>query len=137
MPKLDRLYCRGKIVQHTLQLQDYEVSLHLGCSPEEQKYLQPVRFNLEIVFADAVQGATTDKLEHAIDYSALAETIKKISKSKPFHLIEHLNLQVFESLLTYLRQHSVKGKVTLSVRKLQVPIENLKSGAVFICSEQL
>ncbi|MCC2677499.1 MAG: hypothetical protein K0R29_75 [Pseudobdellovibrio sp.] len=124
-------------MQQTLRLQDYEVSLHLGCSAEEQKYLQPVRFNLEIDFAEAVQGAVTDKLEHAIDYSKLAETIKNVSKAKPYHLIEHLNLQVFESLTKYLRSQSVKGKVTLSVRKLQVPIENLKNGAVFICSEQL
>lgn len=124
-------------MQQTLQLHDYEVSLHLGCSPEEQRYLQPVRFNLEIAFAANVQGAVTDRLDQAIDYSALADTIKRISKSKPYHLIEHLNLQVFEALLAYLRQHSVKGKVTLSVRKMQVPIENLKSGAVFICSEQL
>lgn len=124
-------------MQQILRLQDYEVSLHLGCSAEEQKYLQPVRFNLEIEFGAEVQGAVTDKLEHAIDYSALAEVIKKISKSKSYHLIEHLNLQVFEGLLNYLRQQSVKGKVTLSVRKIQVPIENLKNGAVFICSEQL
>lgn len=124
-------------MQHILRLQDYEVSLNLGCSAEEQKYLQPVRFNLEIEFFGEVPGAVSDRLEQAVDYSALAEIIKKISKSKPYHLIEHLNLQVFEGLLEYLRQKSLAGKVTLSVRKLQVPIENLKNGAVFVCSEQL
>lgn len=124
-------------MQQTLQLNEYEVSLHLGSSAEEQKYLQPVRFTLEIEFSENVQGAVTDKLQDAVDYSSLAEIIKKVSKSKAYHLIEHLNLQVFENLLKYLREKKVKGKITLSVKKLQVPIENLKNGAVFICSEQL
>lgn len=124
-------------MQQILRLQDYEVSVNLGCSEEEQKYLQPVRFNLEIEFSAEVPGAVSDKLEQAVDYSALTEIIKRISKNKAYHLIEHLNLLVFEELLKYLRQQSISGKVTLSVRKIQVPIENLKNGAVFVCSEQL
>lgn len=124
-------------MQQTLRLQDYEVAVYLGCSAEEQKYLQPVRFTLEIEYAQPVKGAVTDNLHEATDYAALAEIIKRISKKKKYHLIEHLNLQVIENVLEHLKKHSVKGKITLSVKKMQVPIENLKSGAVFICSEQL
>lgn len=137
MFELDSLYRRGQVVQQSLRLLEYEVPIHLGCSAEEQKYLQPVRFNLEIDFANTVKGSLTDNLEEAVDYLALTEIIKNVSKKKPYHLIEHLNYQVFEALTGFLHRKSVKGKLTLSVRKVQVPIENLKDGAVFICSEQL
>jgi dihydroneopterin aldolase len=124
-------------VQQTLRLQDYEVSVHLGCSEEEQKYLQPVRFTVEIEYEKEVQGAVTDKLEHATDYFAVSEIIKKIAKSKKFHLIEHLNHEIFKEILRHLREKMVSGKLTLSIHKIQVPIENLKNGAVFICTEKL
>jgi FolB domain-containing protein len=124
-------------VQQTLRLQEYEVSVYLGCSAEEQKYPQAVRFTLEIQYEDSVEGAKTDKLEHATDYFILTEIIKKISKEKKYHLIEHLNLEVFNALLGHLRAEGVAGQLLLSVHKTRVPIENLKNGAVFICTEKL
>lgn len=125
------------MIEHKLKIQDYEVSIHLGCSAEEQKYLQPVRFTLEIQYEQNVQGAFTDDLQQATDYVELTSIIKKISKQKKYHLIEYLNQQVFEALLSYLKLQNVKGLISLSVQKIQVPIENLKNGTVFTCSTKL
>jgi dihydroneopterin aldolase len=125
------------MIEQKLKIQDYEVSVNLGCSDKEQKYLQHVRFTLEIQYLKNVKGALTDNLHEATDYSALTEIIKKIAKQKKYHLIEHLNYQVFEALLAFLRGQNVSGQIELSIHKINVPIENLKNGAVFSCSTKI
>lgn len=125
------------MIDHKLKIQGYEVMVHLGTSEEERKYLQPVRFDFEIQYDHNVQGAHTDMLNEATDYVELAGIIKKTSKKKKYQLIEHLNQQVFEALLDYLRIQGVMGQMTLSVNKIKVPVENLKNGVVFTCSTKL
>ena len=120
-----------------LHIQDYEVSVHLGCDPVEQKYLQPVRFNFEINFTVPVKAATTDALQDAVDYVKLAEIMNSVAKNKKYHLIEHLGAQVFEALTTYLRSTGLKAEIKLSTQKINVPVENLKNGVVFTCSQNL
>lgn len=120
-----------------LLVQDFEVSVHLGCSAEEQKYSQPVRFNFEIDYQSEIKGRLSDRLEEATDYVQLTSLIKSEAQKKNYQLIEHLNHQVFEVLIQYLKGQSLKGDLKLSVHKLRVPVENLRGGVIFTCQTSI
>ena len=121
-------------MKQSLALQDYEASVHLGCSDEEREYVQTVRFNLQINFQQTIAAAISDKLAEAVDYVELTEIIRNVSSAKAYNLIEHLNLEVIEALLIYLKAQNIKADVHLSVQKIKVPVENLRNGVVFTCT---
>ena len=118
-------------------IQDFEVGVRLGCDQEEQKHTQPVQFNLEINFENLVLGSQTDNLEDTIDYVKITSILKMISTEKSFNLIEHLNYQVFSGVAEYLKSRNIKAEVKLSVKKIKVPVENLRNGVVFLCEAKL
>jgi 7,8-dihydroneopterin aldolase/epimerase/oxygenase len=124
-------------MKHTIHIQDFEVWVSLGCAKEEQAYSQPVHFNLTLEYDELVKGAVTDDLQDATDYVALADIIKKVSQSKSFHLIEHLNEMVLNGIIHYLKSKYFKGHVKLSIKKIRVPVENLRNGVVFTCDTRL
>ncbi len=124
-------------MKHGLLIQDYEVMVHLGTSAEEQKYLQPVRFSFEIEYQQDLKGASTDNLNEATDYVALTSIMKNKATHKKFHLIEHLGFEVFNDLIEHLKKQNLKASLKISVRKVQVPIENLKNGVIYSCSHEL
>ncbi len=124
-------------MKQKLQLQDFEVWVFLGCSREEQELSQPVHFNLDIDFEDSVSGSKTDQLEETVDYVKLASIIKIVATEKKFQLVEHLSFQCFTGVLEYLKSRNIKVKLKLSVKKIRVPIENLKNGVVFTCETKL
>ena len=134
---MDCLHCRCEVVKHQLLIQDYEVMVHLGCTAEEQKYLQPVRFNFEIEYQQELQGCSTDKLADVTDYVALTTIMKNRATQKNFNLIEHMGYEVFKSLVEYLQKQSLKARVKISAKKVNVPIENLKNGVIYSCSHEL
>lgn len=114
-------------------IQDFEVAVHLGCSPEEQKYLQPVRFSFEIRFQGEVKAMQTDRIADAVDYTKLTALMKSEAQKKNYHLIEHLNHEVLSALVKHLQGLSLKADLCLGVHKVRVPIESLKSGVLFTC----
>ncbi|MEQ1723807.1 MAG: dihydroneopterin aldolase [Pseudobdellovibrio sp.] len=124
-------------MKQKMLIQDYEVWVNLGCSTEEQKHAQPVHFNLEINFDSPVLGCKTDNLNDAIDYVKVTSILKMISTEKPFQLVEHLNYQAFSGVIEYLKAKELKGEIKLSVKKIRVPVENLKNGVVFSCEIKL
>ena len=118
-------------------IQDFEVTVHLGCSPKEQKYLQPVRFSFEIQFQREVKAMQTDHIGDAVDYTALTALMKSEAQKKYYHLIEHLNHEVMGVLTRHLQSLSLKADLRLSVHKVRVPIESLKNGVVFTCEASI
>lgn len=124
-------------MNQVMKIQDFEVWVHLGCTEEEKKFAQPVHFNLKINFENAVLGCQTDKLEDALDYVKLTTIIKMISTEKSFNLVEHLNYQAFAGVTEYLKSKNIKAEVKLSVKKIRVPVENLRNGVVFSCETSL
>ncbi len=90
-------------LKQTLRINKFEVWVHLGCSIEERKHTQPVHFTLEIKFLKNLSGSETDQLTDAIDYVELAECIKTVALIKPYHLIEHLNQEIFNALIFILK----------------------------------
>lgn len=126
-----------QVIKHKLLIQDFEVWVHLGCTPEEQKHTQPVHYNLEINFENPVLGCQTDQLTDAVDYVKITSILKMISTEKRYHLIEHLSQQAFSGLVEYLESQNLKADIKLSVKKIRVPVENLKNGVVFSCEAKL
>lgn len=122
---------------HSIHIQDYEVWVSLGCAKEEQTYSQPVHFNLSLEYDELVKGAVTDDLQDATDYVAITDIMKKVGQSKPYHLIEHLNEMVLAGVTQYLKSKYFKGHIKLSIKKIRVPVENLRNGVVFTCATRL
>ncbi len=120
-----------------LYIKDFEVTVHLGCSAEEQTHGQPVRFSFEINYQTDVKGCVTDQLQDATDYVKLAELIKSVAQNKKYHLIEHLNQCVLKTLSQDLAGSGLKAKLKLSVHKLRVPVENLQGGVFFTCETSI
>lgn len=127
----------SSVLKQSLKVQDYEVWVHLGCTKDEQVFTQPVHFTVEIQFEKAVKGFDTDKLSDTIDYVELTALIKSRCMKGPFHLIEHLNEEVFSILYEFLKLKQVKGYVIVQAKKIRVPVENLRSGVVFTCEAEL
>lgn len=121
----------------SLKMNSYEVWVHLGCSEEEQAYVQPVEFTIKIDFLKPVLGCETDQLNDSIDYVEMTEKIKKISTSKKFQLIEHLNFEVFKSLYQMLVEKKTKGALEVTIKKIRVPVAHLNQGVEFTCRQEL
>ena len=121
----------------TMRIQEFEAMVNLGTTPIEQHERQPVQFTLEIKFSEPVMAAVTDELHDAIDYIELTQIITAVTSMKSYHLIEHLNQQVFNDLILYLKNKNVKAGVKLTIKKLKVPIQNLRNGVTFSCETNL
>ena len=124
-------------LKQTLRINKFEVWVHLGCSIEERKHTQPVHFSLEIKFLKNLSGGETDQLMDAIDYVELAESIKTVALVKPYHLIEHLNQEVFNALIFVLKKKNIAAEIQLTIKKNRVPLENLIDGVEFTCQQIL
>jgi dihydroneopterin aldolase len=79
----------------------------------------------------------TDDLQDATDYVAITDIMKTVGQSKSFHLIEHLNELVLNGITQYLKTKYFKGHIKLSIKKIRVPVENLRNGVVFTCATRL
>ena len=124
-------------MQQTLKINDFEVWVHLGCLAEEQKHAQPVHFSFEINYSTNLLGSQTDQIEHATDYVHLIDIMKSQAQKKYYKLIEHLNHEVFSELVQHLQKCKILAEIKLTVRKLRVPVENLRNGVEFSCQQIL
>jgi len=68
---------------------DLEVECIIGILPFERENLQTIFISAWIEY-DASQAAATEEIEHAINYTAIADEISKIAKQEQFQLIETL-----------------------------------------------
>lgn len=121
------------MISHSMRVQEFEVFVHLGCSADERRDPQPVRFQIDLSYAEPVKGAQTDQLADATDYVQITNLVKESAQIKPYQLIEHLSAEAFEVLMSYLRLNSFKGRVRLQVQKVRVPVDGLFGGVVFAC----
>ena len=135
---MDCLRGRSKIKSMSeMRIRDFEVQVHLGVSAEERAQRQIVRLHLTLIFLNEVRAETTDQLVDAIDYVEIAGTLKNVSEQKQYFLVEHLCRQNLDAVCAFLKKKNFKGEVSLEVIKLQVPIENLKSGVSWVCQQKL
>ncbi len=125
------------VIKQKMHIKDFEVWVNLGCSTEEQKFTQPVHISLELNFKKNIQGTETDLLSDAVDYVMLTQIMKTRATQKPFHLIEHLCYEILLKITDHLKKQSIEGDLRLDVKKIRVPVENLRNGVVFSCETTL
>jgi len=70
----------------------------LGVHPWERENVQPVRISFAMT-TDVRQAAQTDRIEHAIDYSAACTRVAALAREGKFQLVETLAEHVAQLLL--------------------------------------
>ncbi len=69
---------------------------HHGVHPEERKAGQDFLFDLDLEVGN--RGAT-DRIEDAVDYVAVARTVREVSSARTYSLIEPLAIDVADAML--------------------------------------
>lgn len=82
----------------TLFIQELELRAIIGVHDWERTFAQRLRVDLLLGVASAT-AAETDDLQHAVDYSALAEQLKEAAAQSHCQLIEALAAQLAEVAL--------------------------------------
>ena len=102
-----------------VEVQGLEVPGHHGVEPEERARLQPFLYDLRLEVSDA---ALSDRIEDAVDYRYVADTVREVSASKQFRLLEALAAAVADAILAGFPVE----RVTVRVRKQppDLPVEH-------------
>ena len=100
---------------------------------EEQAQLQPVLFDITLLFEKPVKGCATDNLDDAINYAALVSHIKQVATARPYNLIENVCFLTHQHLTEWLKSHGFSGELVTSATKVRPPIPSLQGGVKFTC----
>lgn len=92
-----------------------------GNIPAEAVNGQKFMVDLELRM-DATRAALSDRLEDAIDYSAVYEKVSRYVKKERFNLLETLAVRLAETLLADFQQLE---SVVVQVRKPQAPLPGI------------
>ncbi len=90
-----------------------QVQAVVGVFAWERQIQQPLLIDV-ILQVDTRQAARTDKLEHAVNYQAVAERITAVIQARQAKLIETLANLVAETILT---EFVLVQQITLTIRK--------------------
>ena len=97
----------------TVEVRDLRVFGHHGVQEEERERGQEFVFDVEL---EVGERGTTDQLEDAVDYVAVARVVQEVSDSHRFNLLEALASAVADEL----EQRFRPGRVRVRVRKPEV-----------------
>lgn len=124
----------------TVFIRDLEVSAIIGANDWERQVKQTLVFDVEMA-ADVSRAASTDNLEDALDYSAVASGIKDFVRGSEFRLVETVAERVAQLIMarygvTWLRLELKKprplsGRHTVGViiQRETPPSDGGRSGA--------
>jgi dihydroneopterin aldolase len=96
----------------TIVIADLELSAVIGTLPEERLVPQRVLATIEVE-ANTAGPAAEDRLEEAVDYTALAERVRRCAVEGRFQLLETLA----ERAARAIQEEFAVGGVRLEVRK--------------------
>jgi dihydroneopterin aldolase len=116
-----------------LQVNELELSVHLGCSPEEQESLQKIRISFEFRFASLPQACFTDEVKDTICYGSVSDSIRDFCSHSRFKTIEKLAMECF-GILQKAAQTVGNDELPgfrIRVHKVHPPVECLLNGAFF------
>jgi FolB domain-containing protein len=108
-----------------IHIEQLEVSTRIGVPDEERA--TPQRLTVSISFWPYHEaGDLADKIENAVNYSAIAEEAKNFARDQSVNLIETLA----DRLAIHLLKHFRMQKVTIELRKF--PFEDAKYVSVTV-----
>ncbi len=96
-----------------VELRGLHVFGYHGVEEEEQRLGQPFLYDVELEVGE--RGAS-DRLEDALDYTQVAQSIRELSSSQRFNLLEALATAVADMLMERFQPESLR----LRIRKPQV-----------------
>jgi 7,8-dihydroneopterin aldolase/epimerase/oxygenase len=113
--------------------------VHLGCLPKERKKSQKYETEIKITFASPPSVCTTDDLKNTPCYAEMSALLEKLSQTKHFASIEHLAMESFKTIRTYLKKFK-KIKVAelhLNINKVQPPVKAIRQGSHFSVTDRI
>lgn len=118
-------------IASVLQVCDFEIPVHLGCTVEERHHRQNVSVSVEVFFPETPPGESSDRLEETVCYAEICQLIKKTAQAQEYQLVEKLA----KACLTSLKEVWPKVSVRLTLHKVQPPIEGLRGGVRYTCGD--
>jgi 7,8-dihydroneopterin aldolase/epimerase/oxygenase len=97
----------------TVEVRDLRVFGHHGVHPEERERGQDFLFDVAV---DVGERGTSDRLEDAVDYVAVARTVQEVSDARQYHLLEALASAVADEL----ERRFSPERVRVRVRKPEI-----------------
>jgi len=92
----------------TVELHGLRVHAHHGVHAHEKENGQQFVFDVEL---DVGEHGASDRLEDAVDYSAVAEAVKAVSDARSYDLLEALATAVADDLLARFAPQRVRVRV--------------------------
>jgi dihydroneopterin aldolase len=104
----------------TIQLHNLIFFAHHGIHKEEQLTANSFEVNLDVMYDE--KKSKFDNINDTIDYVSLYEIIKK-----RMHVITPLMEKICKEIISKIKkQYPFISEVNISIRKLQVPVENFQ-----------
>ena len=91
-----------------VELDSLEIFGRHGVLDEERRDGQSFLYDVRLEVGDA---ALSDKIEDAVDYREVAETVRQVSDGRQFHLIEALAAAVADALIERFEIERVRVRV--------------------------
>lgn len=105
----------------TLKIQNAVFYAYHGVMTEEQNLGRKFEVDVELKY-DFSKAAETDKLEYAVNYEKVYQSLKEILTENKFYLVERLAYIIGKKILD--KFHNVE-EVIVKVRKLHPPVGGL------------
>jgi dihydroneopterin aldolase len=94
---------------NTVELHALRIFGHHGVHPEEREHGQDFYFDVQL---DVGDRGSSDRIEDAVDYVAVARAVREVSAARTYSLIEALAGAVAEELLRRFRAEHAVVRVT-------------------------
>ncbi len=113
-----------------LSVVDYITLVHLGCTEEERKNAQEVRFSVDVYLDEKLLAERSDSLTDTICYTQICEKIQELVEGKEFNLVESLARQTIDFIKDQLNLPLLR----VWVHKVSPPVNGLHGGVKYACS---
>lgn len=105
----------------TIELRGVELFGHHGAEEAERRAGQ--RFLFDVWLDVEGDAAGSDRIEDAVDYREVVETVREVSDRRPFHLLEALAEAVVSALLERFPASRARVRVRKPDVRLSAPVE--------------
>lgn len=114
LPPMNAAYVEAA-TQHQLSFQTKELSMSLGCYPEEHIKKTPVVVKVKIDFQNLPKACDSDQLADTVCYDHLTQYIEKTCREKHFELVEHACKTLFDGLKALIK---VSANIEVKITKI-------------------
>lgn len=119
---------RRRASRHEWRLERLELSVHIGCEPEERAAAQRMEVSITVRSGELPAACASDRLADTLPLEVVAERLRSIAESGSFALLEHLAQRLHDGLAQLCPPGAI---IDLRVTKLAPPIAGLRGGMTF------